>query len=239
MKNQRGYILVIIILVALIGLVLVYLLPKFGIKNTTAVLTQPVWKNYKGSNSYSNLSFDYSEKYPVYTEAFSAFSETGGQGIALTKFDIDNFDYAQSNLSKSEMQKYYNDLKKGNVVGKSPLSPWSLDSSNQIKKLKSGKFFRISTTFSAYEVCDFKFHTTIEIPQDNSLIEVTIYGDTDKIRNSMMNSDLLTLWEGCDKKSFASGGMKKFWNQLVAGQATTEAKDWYDTATRVIDTINF
>jgi hypothetical protein len=200
-----------------------------------------VTKTYKASQDYGGISFEYPENYPVSVAKDSAFSETNGQGISIEKFDINNFDYDQNpTMSKEEIQKYYDDeLMKGKISGISPFTRWSLNSSNQIVKTKSGKYFRASTTFSAFEVCDFKFHTTLEIPINNNIVEVTIYGNTKEIRKSMANSNLLTLWEGCSEKSFAKSGAENFYQSLVSGGGTSEAKDWYNAANQVINSLDF
>lgn len=249
-KQYGGFAPIIMVLaIAILGIVGYFVhksyLPRPDNINPTASsspTTEPsvIWKTYKANKDYGNISFEYPSTYPVSVGKNAAFFETGGQGIDIDRFDINNFDYSQDpRLTKVKTQKYYDDIVKGVLPDKKTFVSWSLDSTDRIKKTKSGKYFKISTTFGAYEVCDFKFHTLIEIPQNNNIVKITVYGNINKIGNSMNNSPLLKLWEGCNDKSFAEGGVDKFWNQLVGGGGTPEARDWFDTANRVADSLDF
>lgn len=249
MKRNGFAPLLIILIIATLGVVGYFGYRNYLIKPQNTVISSPapsaksdttsVWKTYKADASYGSISFEYPGTYPVSVDKDAAFFETGGQGIGIYKFDINNFDYSQMPITKTEAQKYYDDIVKGALPDRHTFASWSLDASDQIKKTKSGKYFKVSTTFSAFEACDFKFHTLLEIPQDNNIINVTIYGNIDKIRKSMDNSPLLKLWEGCTAKSFAEGGMGKFWDLLVSGGGTPEARDWFDTANHVINSLDF
>lgn len=205
----------------------------------SSINTSASWKTYKADANYGNISFEYANTFPV--AQAGKFIENNTQGISLVKFDINNFDrtaWAPS-ITKESVQKYYDSLQRGIISGKSSFSLWSVDSSDKIKKTKSGKFFRVSSTFTIAEVCDLQFTTRIEIPVSENIILINIVGNTDRIRKSMINSPLLSDWGGCNAKSFAENGQKDFYNLLVSGGGTPEARDWYDTAVHVMDSLNY
>ena len=209
--------------------------------NSEVTQTKPTIMYYMAPAAYESISFESFSTYPVHIKNDKEYFPLDGQGIVISQLDINNFDYSESGpgFTKEKIQSYYNELQQGKVSGKSPFSLWSLDATDQVKKTKTGKFFWVSTTFAAYDVCDFKFHTAIDIPVNNKFIHILILGDKTKIRNSLTNSELLTLWTGCTEKSFVDKGQQKFYDLLTRGEGTPEAKEWYNAANEVIDSLNF
>jgi len=112
---------------------------------------------------------------------------------------------------------------------------WSNDQV-QIKKTKSGKPFGVSTTFVAYDFCTLVFHTDISIPKNNSIVEITIYGNTEKIRGSLNDSSMMLIYKD---RCFTKDGIDKLSELLTTGQGTPEVRDWYDSANHIIDTLEY
>jgi hypothetical protein len=209
---------------------------------TTEIVTNKKleYQQYQADYTYGNISFEYPETYPINTEMFTAFDHAL---IDIQKYNTD-IDLSERNISSSEMKKYYRGLVNGDFVGKSPFSLWS-NNKVQIKKTKSGKFFGVSTTYAAFDLCTIGFHTDISIPQNNNIIEITVFGDTDKILTSMQGSEMITpkklnkygVYEGgCFTEV---GGMNTLSELLLNGQGTAETRDWYNAANHVIDSLEF
>lgn len=195
---------------------------------------------YKAPANYGSISFEHPDTFPVELQGDQFHIPSTGQGIIINKFDIENFNYSQEPMfNKKSMQDAYSELQQGKMLGKSIFSRWTLNASDQIMKTKSDKFFRTGITFSAFEVCNFKFHTSISIPIQNMFINVTVYGDADKIGNSMHYSDLLKQYGGCNGQSFAEGAQQKFYDLLIGGGGEPEAKEWFDASNKVINSLNF
>lgn len=195
---------------------------------------------YNAPADYGSITFEHPDTFPVELQGDQINIPNIGQGIIISKFDINNFDYSQDpRITRESMQNYYRELQHGKLSGKSYYSMWTLDASDKIKQTNNAKFFRTGVTFSAFEVCDFKFYTSIEIPIQNKFIDITIYGDVKKIRDSLYYSDLLKQYEGCSETSFAEGAQQKFYDLLTNGGGEPEAKEWFDAANKVINSLNF
>jgi|GEM_PF-3710653 len=209
-----------------------------GLKDQAATLpiTQPGKLTYQAPASLAGVKFQYPAEFLVELDS----EKFGEQVINISKFDIENFDYSQTNTDIKAMREFYQKLTQGTFAEKATyFNRWNLASSAEIKQTASGKFFRTSATFAAFEDCDLKFRRSIEIPTQNSFITIDIIGDTEKIRQSLEDTDLLVLHDGCDSKSFEDVTGQKFWDLLETGGGSPAARAWYEAGNEVVQTLNF
>jgi len=186
--------------------------------------------------TYTDNKAGFSIKYPLYASMVN-----GNYRLLISAQNLDTF----SNVP----EKYQDLLEEEKTLSKGLIPKdrdWSLEAAHKVRRIGS-VYAEEELVFSMFQGCDPFFNRQINFYHNNNLVTVSLRGPRDQI--VFENVDLFSLYyfdtnnpirkRSCTdwKRETVSEARQTFYQELLKGEGTTTAQEWFDLFDQIVETI--